>query len=188
MDWIDLAVIAYIVIGAFSGLRRGLVLVLFSLAGYVVGVAIAAHYQKYATSLLMSSLPVGRWVGHLLPAPAAHVPGAHLEAVHLAQVIIGLLVFLLIIGATEFVGRLIGEVITRAIGSFKVTGLLNKVGGGLAGLAEHGVVVGIVLTVVLTLPMIAHSPISRELHRAPLAMMFVGWFGHISRMGGGFLL
>ncbi len=188
MDWIDLAVIAYIVIGAFSGLRRGLILVLFSLAGYVVGVALAAHYQKAATAMLMTSLPVGKWTAHLLPAPATHIPGAHLEALNLAHVIVGLLVFLLIIGATEFVGRLIGEVITRLIGSFKVTGMLNKVGGGLAGLAEHGVVVGIVLTIVLALPMIAHSPISRELHRAPLAMLFVGWFGHISRMGGGFFL
>ena len=188
MDWIDLAVIAYIIIGAFSGLRRGLVLVLFSLAGYVVGVALAARYQKYTTHLLMASLPIAQWTAHLLPAPAAHIPGAHLEALHLAQVIVGLLVFLLIIGATEFVGRLIGEVITRLIGTFKVTGALNKVGGGLAGLAEHGVVVGIVLTVVLALPMIAHSPIARDLHRAPLAMTFVGWFGHISRLGGGSFL
>lgn len=188
MDWIDLAVIAYIIIGAFNGLRRGLVLVLFSLAGYVVGVALAARYQKYTTHLLMASLPIAKWTAHVLPAPAAHIPGAHLEALHLAQVIVGLLVFLLIIGATEFVGRLIGEVITRLIGTFKVTGMLNKVGGGLAGLAEHGVVVGIVLTVVLALPMIAHSPIARDLHRAPLAMTFVGWFGHISRLGGGSFL
>ncbi len=188
MDWIDLVVIAYIVIGAFSGLRRGLILVLFSLAGYVVGVALAAHYQKYATTILMSSLPIGKWVAHMLPAPATHVPGAHQDALHLAHVIIGILVFLLIIGLAEFVGRIIGEVITRVIGTFKVTGMLNKVGGGLAGLFEHGLVVGIVATIVLALPMISHSAFSHALHKAPLAMMFVGWFGHISRLGGGFML
>ncbi len=188
MDWIDVVVVAYVVIGALTGLRRGLVLVLFSLAGYIVGIALAAQFEGALTKTLLSVLPVKNWVAHFLPAPAANIPGATVQAYNLAHVILGLLVFLIIIGAAEFVGRLVGELATRILGTFKITGVLNKVGGGLAGLAEHGLVVGIIVTLILALPMIAHSPMAKDLHHAPLAMLLVGWFDHISRLGGGFLV
>lgn len=188
MDWIDVVVVAYVVIGALTGLRRGLVLVLFSLAGYVAGVAIAARFGGSLTKTLLSVLPVKKWVAHFLPAPAASVPGATVQAYNLAHIILSLLVFLLVIGAAEFVGRLCGEFVTHILRTFKITGALNKLGGGLAGLAEHSLVAGIVLTVILAFPMIAHSPMGKDLHHAPIAMLLVGWFNHLSRLGGGFLV
>ncbi len=188
MDWIDVVVVGYVVIGALTGLRRGLVLVLFSLAGYVAGIAIAARFGGTLTQTLLSALPVKKWVAHFLPAPAANVPGATVQAYNLAHIFLALLVFLLVIGAAEFVGRLAGEFATHILRAFKITGALNKLGGGLAGLAEHSLVAGLVLTIILAFPMIAHSPMGKDLHHAPIAMLLVGWFNHLSRLGGGFLV
>lgn len=188
MDWVDIVILAYIFIGAISGLRRGLVMVLFSLAGYVVGVFLAIRYQTPLTAVLLAQLPVSNWIHHLLPVPAATVPGASLEAHRMIHSLVALLVFLVVIGAAELAGRLVGSTVTRMVKVFRVTGALNSIGGSLAGVAEHGVMVGLVLTMVLAYPALSHSPITTLIHRAPLASLLAGWMGHLAKIPGGTFL
>lgn len=188
MNWVDIIIVAYIFLGALSGLRRGLVLVLFSLAGYVAGVLIAERYQGMLTTLVLAKVPVSSWLARWLPVPALDVPGAQHQAANLAHTLTALVVFLLVVGLTEYAGRLVGQMVTRMVRSFRVTGFVNSLGGGVAGLAEHGVVVGLVLTLVSALPMLAHSPLFYTLHRDPLAMTLMGWFGHIVKLPGGTFL
>ncbi len=185
MDWVDLVLLGYLVLGALYGLRRGLVWVGFSLAGYIAGVIVATHMDKRVTNLVVAAAPIRHWVGRYLPAPAAAIPGARMQAWHLAHAILGLVIFLLIIGALEFVGRTIGAVVSHGVSSFRLTSLLNRLGGIVAGLAEHGVVAGLILTLVLAVPAINHSSVSHAIHRAPLANTLMGLFGHIAKLPGG---
>lgn len=184
MDWVDLVIVLYLALGVVSGLRRGFMLVLFSLAGYVVGVMVAAHFKAQVTATLLRQLPVTAWVHQLLPAPALASPSSTTAAVHLFQSLVGILVFLLIVGIVEFFGRLVGDMLTRLVTTFRVTGTLNRIGGGLAGLAEHGVVAALILTVIFAVPVLAHTPISRQVTQAPLAGALMTWFTHLAKIPG----
>ncbi|NMP20931.1 CvpA family protein [Sulfobacillus harzensis] len=185
MDWVDLVVLGYLLLGALYGLRRGLVWVGFSLAGYVVGAIVAAHMYKRVTKLVVSAAPIRHWVERYLPTPASAIPGARQEAWHLAHTLIGLLIFLLIIGALEFVGRTVGSVISQGVRAFRLTAFLNRLGGILAGIAEHGVVAGLILTLLLAVPAIDHSGLSQEIHHAPVARTLMGLFSRIAKIPGG---
>ncbi|MDA8195053.1 MAG: CvpA family protein [Thermaerobacter sp.] len=183
--WVDVIVGVYLFLGVVSGHRRGLVLVVFSLAGYIVGIMAALRYQVPMTSLLLTQLPINTWIHHLLPAPALASPGATKAAFRLGRVLLGLVVFLLIVGTVEFFGRVLGQWVTHAVLSAPLTGMLNRVGGGVAGLAEHGVIAGLILTVVLGLPMLPHTGLYLQIVHAPLAAALIGWFGHLGRLPGG---
>lgn len=188
LRWIDIAIVLYIAIGAFSGLRRGLVTVLFSLSGYIVGIIVATQYQAFLTQSLMTSLPIARWTRHLLPGPASSIPGYTIQADNLIHTLVALLVFLAIVGAVEFVGRLVGEFLTRVVKTLRITGFLNKVGGAVAGLAEHGILIGLLVTVIFALPLLNHSPLTTALRHDRLVMALAGLFGHIAKLPGGTFL
>lgn len=185
MHWIDIVLAAYLVLGALYGLRRGLVWVGFSLIGYLVGIVVAEHSAKPLTRLVTAAIPVQQWVERYLPSPAAHIPGARIQAWHLAHTIMALVIFLVIVGAVEFVGRTIGTVASQGVRVFRFTALLNKIGGIAVGVLEHAVVAGLVITLLLTVPAIRHSPISRSIQRAPLAHTLIGAFHHIAKLPGG---
>lgn len=188
MRWVDIVILLYIAIGAVSGLRRGLITVLFSLAGYITGIIIAAQYQAGLTQSLMAALPITKWARRILPGPAASVPGYTLQADDLIHTLIALLVFLIIVGAVEFLGRLVGEFLTRLVKTLRVTGFLNKAGGAAAGLAEHGVLIGLVITLLFALPVFHHSAVTQHLRHDQLVMVLVGWFGHLAKLPGGTFL
>lgn len=185
MDWIDIGLVGYLVMGVFYGLRRGLVWVGFSLLGYIAGVLIADHVAKPVTNMVVAAAPVRGWLDRYIPSVAAHVPGARLDAWNLAEGLISLLIFLIIVGAAEFVGRTVGAVASRGVSVFRMTALINRVGGVIAGLVEHGVVAGLILTLALGIPALAHSPISAALRRAPLAGTLIDIFKHVVRLPGG---
>jgi len=185
MDWIDLGLIGYLILGAFYGLRRGLVWVGFSLVGYIVGVLVADRVAKPLTTLIVTAAPIHRWIGQYLPQAAARVPGARLDAWHLANSLVSLLVFLLVVGAAEFVGRTIGTVASQGVNVFRVTSFLNRILGVAVGLLEHGVVAGLVLSLALAIPAIGHSSVSQALHKAPLAGSLIGLFSRIAKVPGG---
>ena len=188
LRWIDIAIVVYIAIGAVSGLRRGLVTVLFTLFGYILGILLAIRYQGYLTQALMSALPISRWTRHFLPGPASSIPGYTIQADNLVHMLLALLVFLAIVGAVEFFGRLIGEFLTRVVKTLRITGLLNNIGGAIAGLAEHGILVGLLVTLILALPLLNHSSLSATLRHDRFVMALAGIFGHIAKLPGGAFL
>ena len=188
LRWIDIAIVLYIAFGAVSGLKRGLVTVLFTLFGYIIGILLAIRFQGYLTQALMSALPISRWTRQLLPGPASTVPGYTIQANNLVHMLLALLVFLAIVGAVEFLGRLLGEFLTRVIKTLRITGLLNNIGGAIAGLAEHGILVGLLVTLIMALPLLNHSTLSTALRHDRLVMALAGIFGHIAKLPGGTFL
>lgn len=188
MHWVDLVLAGYLILGALYGLRRGLVWVGFSLIGYIVGVVVADHTSRPLTRLIAAAVPVHRWVERYLPAAAAHVPGARLQAWHLADGIMALVVFLLIVGALEFVGRTVGTVASQGVRVFRVTSLLNRIGGIAIGVVEHGMVAGLLITLLLAIPAVGHSALGRSIHKAPIAVTLVSAFHRIAKIPGGLYL
>jgi membrane protein required for colicin V production len=52
MNWLDIVLIILIIIPAFIGLRKGLIRMIFSLAGLVIGIIIAGIYYEPVSKLL----------------------------------------------------------------------------------------------------------------------------------------
>jgi uncharacterized membrane protein required for colicin V production len=183
-DWINWLLAGYLLLGALYGLRRGLFGVLFSLAGYLVGIMLASHWRNAATQWLTTVLPLRRWVAEWVakvPMPNASL---YHDAWQFAHHLLELLVFLAIIALTEWAGRLVGHLVTRAFNVFRPARVVNQLGGLVAGALEHGMVAGLVLAVLMTVPAFRHSPLPPIIERSPLADLFLGWIGHLAQLPG----
>jgi uncharacterized membrane protein required for colicin V production len=168
-NWLSVAVLAYIVLGAISGWRRGVILVAFSLAGYLVGLVVAARYQPAITNAVLRALPIDRWLASAFASPAIRSPGTIPAAEGLAHLLVAVLVFLLVVGIVEMVARAIGEGLTRVVHVVPLVGGLNRLAGLAGGLVENAAVAGLILGLVLSLPPVAHSPLAPVIRHTPLA-------------------
>jgi len=186
--WINASLALYLLLGAWYGLRRGLVSVVFSVLGYVVGLVLASHEEARLTRWLLRQPTIHRTVFHLIPQAATTIPSVHRQALHLIQSLMAFVVFLLLVGLAEGLGRVIGQIISRTVHSFRVTGLVDRVGGVVAGLFEHGIVAGLVMVLILTVPVFAHTPLLGAIHKAPLASWLVSWVGRLAKIPGGLYL
>jgi membrane protein required for colicin V production len=52
MNWVDLIIIAYLIISVISGLVQGLIKTLFSIIGTIVGIILAAHFYTQLGGVL----------------------------------------------------------------------------------------------------------------------------------------
>lgn len=188
MSWVTIVILVYLFLGAISGYRRGLMVVAFSLAGYLVGVLLAMHYKTAATQELLAVLPVHQWIAQIVPAPAKQVAGTTQQAYQLAQQLAGILVFLVIVGLTEYVGRLIGQFFTRFARALKITDSLNAVGGMAIGVVEHAALVALILTLMMGFPLIHQSPLGHLIQKNSMTTQMVAWFSHLNKSGNGWWL
>ena len=81
-------------------------------------------------------------------------------------------------------GRLVGAMASRAVRLFRVTRFVNKLGGLVIGIVEHGVAAGLVLTLLLAVPALGHSGFSRTLRHASVADTLIGVFRHLGKFPG----
>jgi len=182
MHWVDIVLFGYLILGAFYGLRRGLVWVGFSLVGYIAGVIVASRMSPSLTRFVTAAVPIRRWVERYLPAAAGSIQGARQQAWHTAEDLVTILVFILIVGALELVGRTVGSTISRSVSALRVTSFLNRLGGIGAGVLEHGMVAGLVLTLILAIPAVGQSSLSQSIHHAVVAQLLVEAFHRLGRI------
>jgi len=169
LNWLTILVLLFLALGALGGFRRGLLLVVFSLAGYVGGLIAAAHYQHTVTGLLMKSLPVHRWVVHFVPTASVSMV-AYQQGVNLFHTILSLLVFLVMVGLAEAVARAVGEGVTVAVAGRGLAGSLNRIGGLAGGLAESAIIGGLIFGLLLSLPMLDGTPLQHLIQHNRLAV------------------
>lgn len=179
LNWLTIVVLLYLVLGAFGGLRRGLLLVVFSLAGYIGGLVVAAHYQHTVTRMLMASLPVHRWIVHFVPTASVSTL-AYQQGVNLFHTILSLLVFLIMVGLAEAIARAVGEGITVAVARRGVVGSLNRLGGLAGGLAESAIIGGLIFGLLLSLPMLDGTPIHHLIQHNQLAVTLAHFVNHFA--------
>lgn len=179
-NWLSIAVLAYVALGAISGWRRGVILVVFSLAGYFVGLALAARYQSSITTLVLRALPVDRWLAGAFASPAIQSPGTLPAAERLAHLLVAVLIFVLVIGLVEMIARAIGEGLTRTVKLLPLVGGVNRLAGLAGGLLENAAVAGLVLGLLLSLPPVAHTPLGPAIRHTPLAYDLATWMGRLA--------
>ena len=185
MHWLDIVLAIYLILGALYGLRRGLVWVGFSLAGYIAGVLLANRISKPVARIVMAWPPLRHWIGRYMPSPAAHIAGIQMGAWTLFHRVLDLVVFLAIIGVMELVGRSVGAAVSHGVRSIRLAGAVDRLGGVVAGIVEHAAVAGLVLTLLLTVPAVHQSALGRSLHKAPVAGALIKAFRDIAKIPGG---
>lgn len=178
MAWVNYVILGYCAIGLFSGLRRGLLQVGFSLAGYLVGILLASKYQVQATARVLKQVPIQSWVNHVLPAPVAATAAIHAPTEALVHSLVAILIFLAIVGIVEAVGRMVGTSLTQVARGFRVTGSLNQLGGAAAGMAEHVLIIGLAISVLSGVPFLSDTPLMEAVHRSMLAGTITTWYSH----------
>ncbi|MFD0047751.1 CvpA family protein [Actinomycetes bacterium NPDC127524] len=141
---VDLAIIAILVIGFFIGLRRGLILQLIHLTGFIVAfIAAYAYYDELAPKLkLWIPYPsLGNTSSLKMFFDGAGLDGAYYNAI----------AFAIIFFAVKILWQLLGSMLDF-ISHLPILRQLNSWGGGIFGLAEVYFIMFILLYIAALLP------------------------------------
>ncbi len=118
MNWVDLAIIGVVGLVALSGLRSGLLAPVSGIGGLVLGIVLAVHYHPDAALLL-----------------AEYVEG------EMVRKIAG---FIIVVVATVAASRIIASLVQKLL-SLLMLGWIDRLAGGVAGLAIGVVMVGTIV-------------------------------------------
>ncbi len=119
MNWLDFLLIIFIIISAIAGLRAGVIKSLLSLAGIIVGVVLAGRYYiTFAEKIT------------LIPSESA------------ARIV----AFIIILAAVTVVAGVIASIFSWIVSKIML-GWLNRLGGGLFGLAWGTILAGALLAI-----------------------------------------
>jgi membrane protein required for colicin V production len=120
MNWLDIVIIVALILTIVMGLWSGLIMVLFLLAGTIVGILLAGAYADALGSKLT-----------FLDAGGAHMLG-----------------FLIILVGAIIVATILGSLLKMIVKS-AVLGVVDKVGGAILGLLVGAIFIGAILTICL---------------------------------------
>lgn len=137
MNVVDWIVLAYLAIGLLNGWRRGLLSLVIIIAGYAVAYLVARQFY-----VPLATLADARILPTMLRTPMGSV------AAKLAPGAVQAIAFLFILFVVDIVVGLIAAPFVGA-NRIPVVGSLNRAGGALLGLAEHGFIVVVLLNVVV---------------------------------------
>ena len=122
MSWVDWVIVLIIVLTILNGLRHGFLRSIFSLAGLVLGLGLAAWNYDRLGKLIMFSV--------------------RFEAV--ADTIAFLLITFFVVGVASLAGKFLSNAVHAA-----GLGFLDKLAGGLFGFVQGSLLVMVVILVVL---------------------------------------
>ena len=140
MNWLDAVIIVVLVISILSGLRSGLIKILFGLVGIVVGVVLAGHFADSLASK-MTFINNPEW--------------AKMAA------------FAIILVATMLVFAILAVILSKLISAI-LLGWVNRLGGAVLGLVAGALFCGAFLSIWLHYNLggqdvISHSALARFL-------------------------
>lgn len=176
LNGLDLAILAWVALGAWKGLRAGLFRSGARLAGFFLAVSLAARFSAPLGAILAERTEMDESLrailarSGLVPREVALQPaeaGARamqdlLSKVHLpaswvagqvepastlgdylysliSGVLLNLLAFLIIMLAVSALTNALGGLLHGTVGRLPIVGTMDRAGGMLLGLAEHGV-------------------------------------------------
>lgn len=188
MSWVSFCILGYMGLGALSGLRRGLITVAFSVAGYVAGLFAASRYDRVIVADALRWRPLTHWINRRLGGPTHGLLGSNLAHARWVEGVLGVLVFLLVISVAEGIGRSLGQGANQMVRGFRLSGFFNRIGGLAAGAIEHGLVVSVILGLLVTFPLLQHAAwVSRLDHNGVVGVM-LAWYHRLSLTPAGRLL
>ncbi len=181
LNWLSLLVFLYLLLGAFAGWRRGLVLVAASVIGYIVGLVVAAHAQAGITRWLAGVLPLKQWAALVVPRQGVAANARSInDVVAWSHMVLAVVVFLLILMIVGGAIRALGQAVTGIVRQIPLVRSANTVGGAAGGVVENMLVVGVILGLLLTLPLIQHGPVAVVVRQSPISVDLVRWVGKLA--------
>lgn len=147
---LDFLAVIIICIYAFKGWRRGLILSILSIVGYIISLVVARAFSSDLTKFLIDNTGIDHWVDSFLgdrmrdmmqmDIPTQMVTGFATEA------IVNAISFFIIFSITSMIVFNIANFLNR-IGKLPVIGTLNRFGGLIFGIAKAFILIMIVLAV-----------------------------------------
>lgn len=198
MNWIDYAIIAILVLGVISGLRRGFVKSLSSIICLVASIMVAKTYYKILTLFLVENTSVEEkitsflsekaFVKNMLLAPSGESAVFSISNNFTSDLnsfvtvlIINAMSVLIIFLAVRFI---LGIAEGFLVGVVEMPGLreVNSIGGAVIGLAKNVIVIMLIFTIITPMSAIKSlSSISSGIEASTLAKYFytynfiLGW-------------
>jgi membrane protein required for colicin V production len=124
MNWLDLVIIVLMAVFTISGLASGLIKTAFSLAGVIIGVTLAAHFNNWAT--FISNENTAHIVAFIIVLLAVMIVAT------IAGAIVSKIIKMVLLG---WLDHLLGAVLGFILGGFIIGGLLTiwiKYGGNVS--------------------------------------------------------
>ncbi|GEM_PF-3610646 len=187
MIWLDWLIIAAIIYGTFCGMRRGLVLSLFSLGGLAAAVVIGWQYAAELVSLFER-----RWEWHSrmttylsesisVPQHADGIVSPEATHAELAEGVLTVIAFFLIFSSVVIAAGVLARMIHLAVG-WGFTGAIDRIMGGVLGLcaAAVGAAVALGILLITSTSVPALQPGAEAIHNSVLGPELVRIFYGIS--------
>ena len=118
MSWLDIVIIVVLAVGAFSGFKSGLIKVLFSVAGILLGIFLAGRFSDDFAGVLT-----------FIPDDWAKIAA-----------------FAIILVAVMIIAAILASVLSKLI-SLVLLGWVNRLGGAVLGLVVAALFCGAVLAI-----------------------------------------
>lgn len=151
---LDILVIAIIGLYAFGGWRKGLILSVLGIAGYILSAIIANTYSSQLTNYIINNTnimnsienAIGNGIKNVSQDPLANVASGFVSDIA-ANSLIGIISFIIIFSISSFIIYRIIWAINK-VGSLPVISEFNKLGGLIFGVSKGLIIIFIGLALV----------------------------------------
>lgn len=147
---LDLLAVIIIFLYAFKGWRRGLILSVVSIIGYILSLAVARAFSPDLTRFLIDNTGISRWVDSLLGDKIRDITQMNIPTDMVTgmatQTVVNAISFFVIFSITSMIVFNIVKSL-NGIGKLPVIGTLNRFGGLIFGSAKALILIMIVLAV-----------------------------------------
>ena len=118
MNWLDIVIIIGLALSVITGIQQGLIRILFTLAGGIIGVVLAGRYSDDLALKLtfISDLSIA-----------------------------GIVSFVVIVAATIIVAMILGMIVKKVVHVLPLVGWVDKLSGGIIGLLAGAISIGALL-------------------------------------------
>lgn len=146
----DILLIVAILLFAYNGWRRGLILSIFSIAGYFISLIVARAFSPQVTEFIMINTGIGAWMDGLLGDQIRSAAGMDIATNMITnaatKTIISVVCFFIIFTLTSLIIFKIGR-LANSVGKLPLIGGINKAGGLVFGTAKGLVLIFVLLAV-----------------------------------------
>lgn len=174
MNWIDYGIIAILLLGVFSGFRKGLLMSVSSIICLIISIIVAKNYYKLVAAFLVENTAIEEkiagyisekaFVQNMLLSPSGESAvfsisksfGSDLNAFVTVLIINAISVVIIFLAARIVLG--IAEGFLTGIVSMPGLREVNSIGGALVGLAKNIIIIMLIFTLIT--PISALKPLS----------------------------
>ncbi len=174
MNWIDYGIIAILLLGVFSGYRKGLLMSVSSIICLIVSILVAKNYYKLVARFLVENTSIEEkiagylsekaFVQNMLLSPSGESAvfsmnksfGSDLNSFVTVLIINALSVIIIFLAARLLLG--IAEGFMAGVVSIPGLREVNGLGGAIVGLAKNVIIIMLIFTIIT--PVSALKPLS----------------------------